>query len=109
MHWLEEIAIELGRGMEAQREGNAGKARTAARRAVGFAVAEYQRRGMKYYGTDVMQQLRGIAGDKTLPGEVRDAANRLQAHITQDFTSPSRQPLTDARVIIEFVQQAFAS
>jgi hypothetical protein len=107
--WLDEIETELHRGMEAEQTGNAGRARTAARRAVGFALTEYQKRGTKQYGADVMKQLRGIAGDESLPGEVRDAANRLQSHIAQDFTSPSRQPLSDARVIIDFVRRSLAS
>ena len=106
MNWLDEIEMEMRRGMEAEREGNAGKVRTAARRAVGFAVKEYQKDpGKKQYGADVMKQLRGIAGDDSLPVEVREAARRLQSHIAQDFTSPSHQPLSDARVIIDFIKR----
>ncbi len=106
--WLDETEIELHRGMEAQRTGNAGKVRTAARRAVGFAVTEYQRRGKKQYGTDIMKQLRGMAEDTLLPVEVREAAHRLQSRITRDFTSPSRQPLADAQVIIDYIRRSLA-
>ncbi len=109
MDWLEEIEAELHRGMVAEQKGNAGKARTAARRAVGFAVTELQRRGKRQYGSDVIRQLQSIAGDESLPGEVRNAADRLRSHITQDFTSPSRQPLADARVIINFIRLLLSS
>jgi hypothetical protein len=107
MNWYDELELELNRGREAERIGNEGKVRTAARRAVGIAVTEYQRRlEAKRYGADVMRQLRGIAGDQSLPYDVREAATRLQTRISQEFTSPSRQPLADALVIIEFIKRA---
>ena len=110
MNWLDEIELELDRGREAERVGNDGKVRTAARRAVGLAVTEYQRRQPpKRYGDDFMKQLRGIAEDPSLPVGVREAATRLQTRISQEFTSPSRQPLADALVIINFFRQTLTS
>ncbi len=109
MDWLDEIEKELRRGMEGELEGNEGKARTAARRAVGIAVVELQRRGKRQYGPDVLKQLRGIADDEVIPGEVREAADRLQTRLAKDFTSPSRQPLTDARLIIDFIKRSLTS
>lgn len=110
MNWLDDIELELNRGRDAEHVGNEGKARTAARRAVGIAVTEYQKRlAVKQYGSDFMRQLRGIAGDQSLPHNVREAATRLQARISQEFTSPSRQPLADALVIINFIRRALTS
>lgn len=110
MTWLDDIELELNRGRDAERIGNEGKMRTAARRAVGIAVTEYQRRfSPNRYGSDFMRQLRGIAEDASLPENVRQAAMRLQARITPEFKSPSRQPLVDAQVIIEFLRQALTS
>jgi len=110
MHWLDEIETELDRGRAAEDLGNEGKSRTAARRAVGIAVTEFQKRqNAKHYGADVMKQLGGIAEDQSLPGEVRQAATRLQTRISSEFTSPSRQPLADARVIIDFIRRALGS
>lgn len=107
MHWLDEIALELDRGQQAKQTGNDGKARTAARRAAGIAVTQLQNRvPEKRYGADAMQQLRGIAEDLSLPEDVRQAATRLQARVSPDFTSPSQEPLADARVIIDFIRQA---
>ena len=110
MNWLDEIEVELNRGRDAERVGNEGKARTAARRAVGIAVTEYQQQcAVKRYGDDFMKQLRGIADDPSLPADVREAATRLQTRISQEFTSPSRQPLADAQVIIRYFRQALTS
>ena len=110
MNWLDEIELELNRGHDAERVGNEGKARTAARRAVGMAVTEYQKRqAVNAYGADVMRQLQGIAEDESLPNEVRGAASRLQTRISQEFTSPSRQPLADAQVIIDFIKRRLTS
>jgi uncharacterized protein (UPF0147 family) len=110
MNWFDELELELNRGREAERIGNEGRVRTAARRAVGIAVTEYQRRlEVNRYGADFMRQLRGIAGDQSLPHDVREAATRLQTRISQEFTSPSRQPLADALVIIDFIKRALTS
>ena len=107
MSWSDEIALELDRAKQAIAIGNAGKARTAARRAVGIAVTEYQRRHpLKKYGSDFMRQIRGIAEDGALPSEIREAAARLQSRITQDFTSDSTDPLADAAVIIAYIEHA---
>jgi len=110
MSWLDEIELEFSRGRDAERTGNEGKARTAARRAVGVAVTEFQkRRAVKQYGNDAMQQLRGITEDNSLPDDVRKAATRLQTRVSQEFTSPSRQPLVDALVIVDFIRRALTS
>ncbi len=105
MHWKELLTRELERGNEAAATGNAGKARTCARRAVGIVVTQYQTRSGKNYGSDAVRQLRALVTDEGLPREVREAANRLQSRLSTDFTSPSEHPLEDARVIINFFEQ----
>ncbi len=105
MSWHDELVSELERAKTAEREGNAGKVRTCARRAVGIVVTELQKRSGDKYGADVMRQLRGIAADAELPGAVRQAAERLQSRLSRDFQSPSEHPLEDARIIIDFFEQ----
>jgi uncharacterized protein (UPF0147 family) len=110
MSWMDAIDAEFNRGREAAVQGNEGKVRTSARRAVGIAVTEYQRRlGSIRYGKDVMAQLRSITDDTTLASEVREAARRLQTRISPEFTSPSLRPLEDAMVIIDFIRQELTS
>ncbi len=105
MTWVDQLETELGRGREAEAAGNAGKARTCARRSVGIVVTEYQKRTQNKYGNDVMRQLRGLASDTGLPEEVRSAAERLQSRLSQDFTSPSEHPLEDALIIVGYFRR----
>ena len=104
MKWFEDIERELDRAKEADQRGNHGKARTSARRAVGMAVEEMQKKLPEaQYGRDFISCIRGIASDTTLPREVREAAERLQTRLTTKFESPSTDPVEDARIIIRFV------
>lgn len=104
MKWIEEIERELDRAVEAERSGHHGKARTSARRAVGLAVEELQRKLPEtQYGRDFISCIRGISSDTAVPEEVREAADRLQTRLTPNFNSPSTNPIEDARIIIRFV------
>jgi hypothetical protein len=104
MNWRDETELELARAKQAERSGNQGKARTSARRAVGTAITELQKRfPEKQHGRDFMEQLRSFAGDETIPGSIRAAADRLQTRISPEFESPSKHPIEDARMIIDFV------
>ena len=109
MRWFEEVQAELQRARIAERSGNAGKVRTSARRAAGIALAEFQRRfPEKNYGSDFIGQLRGFAEDGSVDAGARAAAQRLQARLSQDFESPSKNPIDDALTIIEFVKSRMA-
>jgi hypothetical protein len=109
MGWIDDVNLELARALEAERAGNTGKARTSARRAVGYAISELQRRfPQRQYGGDFMRQLRSFSHDTTLPLVVRHAAVRLQSKVATDFTSPSRHPTDDAVTIIEYIRESLA-
>lgn len=101
MSWKEDVDRELKRAREAGASGNDGRVRTCARRAVGFALTELQRRdpGMTL-GEGFLVQLRGVMENERFPADVRDAARRLQAKIAVDFSSPSVDPLQDAMIIL---------
>jgi hypothetical protein len=104
MNWLDEVRVELERAESAKRGGNAGKVRTSARRGVGIALAEFQRtHPQKNYGKDFIGQLRGFAADLSVPAEPRAAAERLQARLSAEFESPSKDPIEDAKIIIDFI------
>jgi len=109
MNWRDEIERELARAEEAAGVGQAGKVRTSARRSVGIALEELQRRfPEKIYGRDFIGQLRGLAADHSVPEDVRLAADRLQARLSPSFESPSRNPIEDANIIIDFVLKRLA-
>jgi HEPN domain-containing protein len=106
MSWLDEVNVELQRARAAERSGNSGKVRTSARRAVGIALLELQRRiPEKIYGRDFISQLRGFASDESVPEDARLAADRLQTRLSPQFESPSKNPIDDARSIIRFVTE----
>jgi len=109
MNWLDEVTQELEGAEAAERSGNSGKVRTSARRAVGIALSELQRRiPEKNYGRDFISQLRGFARDTSVPEEARLAADRLQARLSPRFESPSKNPIDDAKSIIRFVTDRLA-
>jgi HEPN domain-containing protein len=98
---------ELQRAREALDVGNAGRARTAARRAAGNALtALKQGFPNRNYGDDLMRQFRNLMDDVTVPPDVREAAERLQARITEQFTPAfSTDPIEDATTILEYVKK----
>ena len=101
---MESVTLELQRAEEAQRSGNEGRARTSARRAAGFAITEMEKRfPEKRYGSDFMTQLRSLARDPEVARSVRAAAERLQARLSPEFESLSKDPIADANIIIQFV------
>ena len=100
---IEEIEKEVRQGEKAEQEGNSGRARVCARRAAGIALENYYARMGENPGKDAMKLLAQFSGASEIPGDVRDAALRLQERVRPDFTSASRQPLNDARLIINFV------
>ncbi|MCX6144554.1 MAG: hypothetical protein NTZ35_15200 [Ignavibacteriales bacterium] len=104
MNWRDGINLELARAREAERNGNQGRARTSARRAVGIAIVELEKHfPEKQYGRDLMTQLRTLASETTIPEHVRNAADRLQARLSPEFDSPSKHPIDDAGIIVQFI------
>jgi hypothetical protein len=104
MKWRDEINLELARAREAERNGNQARVRTSARRVVGIAIVELEKRfPEKQYGRDFMTQLRSFALDPAISEHVRNAADRLQARLSPEFESPSKHPIEDAGIIVQFI------
>lgn len=105
----EGIEVELSRARLAEKEGNDGKARVCARRAVGKASAISGYQGQPAPALSTTQVLNIISSDGTLAEGVREAAERLAASVAQDHgLSVSDHPVEDALVIISglFEKQA---
>jgi hypothetical protein len=100
-----DIDRELVCAREAQSSGNAGKARTVARRAVGCALnywlKKYPQDG---YPADMMRQIRRFSCETQIPTQVRETLFRLETQISAAFESPSTDPLNDATIIISYIR-----
>jgi len=100
---LAQIRKELATADQAKKAGNEGMVRVCARRAAGVAITfwlEFNPR--QGWGVDAMNQLRSLALDDSFPLPVREAAERLNTKVTEQFTSPfTIDPVQDSRTIIE--------
>lgn len=89
----------------AWKDGNEGKARVCARRAVAL-VTEAWLAGLPdpLWRGDAMEHLRQIQRHAALPLPVREAAERLSTAVPRRHAAPfATDPLGDARVIIEYL------
>ena len=96
----EEIDSELALARESMIEGNEGKARVCARRAVAkaFLLSSFSK-GVER-SISAMESLRIISRLETLPEQVRDAARNLSVGVTENRPM-SRQPADDASLIVK--------
>jgi hypothetical protein len=99
------VEQELAVGEVAWKDGNQGKARVCARRAVAL-VTEAWLAGLPdpLWRGDAMEHLRQIQRHAVLPLHVRQAAERLSTAMPRRHSAPfTIDPLADARVIIEYL------
>jgi len=95
----EEVENELSSAQEALSDGNIGKARVCARRAVGnaFRLSKHFTEFRKVLSAIEIVKL--VGSSETFSLEVRKAALRLSASVTEGKIS--EHPVKDALVIIE--------
>lgn len=103
MSWNEDAERELSAGRLAEEQGNSGRARVCARRAVGAVLTELYRRRGTVAGNDVVRLLEQFLQEGEVPEGVFKAGNRLCSRVRPDFTSPSEHPLDDARAVIGYL------
>ena len=99
------IEQELAAAQAAQQDGNDGKARVCARRAVALATDLWLARlPMPLLRGDAMAQLREIQQNASFPLPIRQAAERLSTPVTNQHTDPfTTDPIADARLIIAYL------
>ena len=104
--WLHDIEVELRR---AEQTANPGRIRTIARRIAGIAIQEIEQRNQKVQsGVDYIHSLRAFINLDGTPENVIAAAERLQTKLSENFVSPSIDPIGDAMIIVEFVKNQIA-
>ena len=96
------IEQELAAAQAAQQDGNHGKARVCARRAVARATEVWlARRPLPRWRGDAMAHLRQIQQDASFPLPIRQAAERLSTSVTRQHAAPiTTDPVADAKLII---------
>jgi ABC-type lipopolysaccharide export system ATPase subunit len=97
MEMQEDIANELRQAQLALSEGNIGKARVCARRAVGIAYRLSKHSGLNQISAN--ECLKRIVNISEFPLEVRNAARRLAASVREGTVSD--KPVEDALTIIK--------
>ena len=99
-----EISKELSAAVEALDDGNEGKARVCARRAVGKAYAIAAVGHPASTNTNAPAVLATIMETRDYPPEVRAAARRLATSVaSEEKNEISRHPVEDAGIIIGFL------
>ena len=99
------LVDEMAEARAVQAEGNIGRARTCARRAVGMAMREKLGLGAARsdYASTFINGLYRLAEDQNFPEEVRAAAARLVDRSKPDRTSAAINPVEDAEIILKFL------
>ena len=95
---------EMAEARAVQAEGNIGRARTCARRAVGMALREKIGIGpsRRDYASTFINGLYRLAEDQNFPAEIRAAAARLVDRSKEDRTSAAINPVEDAEMILKY-------
>ena len=96
------IEQELAAAQAAQQDGNDGKVRVCARRAVARATESWLARlPLPLWRGDAMEHLRQIQQYESFPLPIRQAAERLSTSVTRQHAAPfTTDPVADARLII---------
>jgi hypothetical protein len=102
------IEQELAAAEAARQDGNDGKARVSARRAVARATEAWLARlPLPRWRGDAMAHLRQIQQDAAFPLPIRQAAERLSTPVTNQQAAPfTTDPIADARLIIAHLSSA---
>jgi hypothetical protein len=99
-----DVALELDDARIAEEEGNHGKARTCARRAVGKAFLHSPISKGFPSSVSATQILDFLRYDSELPEEVKSAAGRLATSVADiAVRSVSVKPIEDAMIVIRIV------
>lgn len=102
------IGRELAAAEVARTQGNEGKARVCARRAVALAADAWAARSPEsLWRGDAMEHLRRIQQCEAVPLVVRQAAERLTTAVSKRQEAPfTSDPIADARLIVRHLVAA---
>ena len=100
---------EIADVRQAQSNGDIGRARTCARRAIGMALRQTVGigPGEQNYAKNFIEGVWKLTSDPNYPEEVRDAAARLGDRSLKDRTSASSDPVKDLEIIMTLAPALF--
>ena len=100
---ISHIAKEFLTAEHAKNVNNNGMVRVCTRRAAGIAISFWlQSHSRQGWGRDAVHQLRALRLDEKMPQDIRNAAERLTARVTAQFSSPyTTNPMDDSKIIID--------
>jgi len=88
------------------REGNIGKARVCARRAVGFGITERFKHDPRYRGLNAMNAIRIFRAEPDLPADVIRCLDEMVTRVDDQFNLPEHiDLLLAAKVILDHLFQ----
>ncbi|HUN23801.1 MAG TPA: hypothetical protein PK299_11785 [Anaerolineales bacterium] len=103
MYTTEQIEQEWHAAMSAEKQGNAGKARVCARRAVGWAGSNWLAGQGIAPKISAMSNLRLLAERNLLPTPLQPALSQLNRQVNLDHDVPGEQPFLDsARTLLDY-------
>ncbi|GAB4398036.1 MAG: hypothetical protein OHK0052_20840 [Anaerolineales bacterium] len=87
--WFDSMQAELENGEAARARGNEGMARVCARRAAGYAAAEYfKRMGIDFRNPSAYERLRYLQTLPNVPEDVRAACAALTLRVDTEYRLP---------------------
>lgn len=95
--------VELSRSENFRTEGQHGKSRVCARRAVGFALAARYPKNSIYRSMNAMNLIREARAEEDLPEEIAGYLDEMVARVDESFEIPKEIDLiASARRIIQY-------
>lgn len=105
INWLNSMQKELEDGEAARARGNEGMARVCARRAAGYAAAEYfKRMGIAFTNPSAYERLRYLHTLPEIPQDVRSACAALTLRVDTEYRlPPDVDLLREARCLLAWL------
>ncbi|MGC8595788.1 MAG: hypothetical protein ACP5MI_09315 [Candidatus Kryptoniota bacterium] len=98
-----DIQLELDTAQEALKNGNEGKARVCARRAIARAFEKSDLNPYPDHPLSAMEVLKILSQIDNIPPVIKSAVRRLSASVGDRSNEISTLPVEDALSIIEFI------
>lgn len=101
----DDVQLEINAAQEAMRDGNHGKARVCARRAIARAFEKSNLNTNPDRPLSAMEILHRLSEIENIPSTIKSAIKRLSTSVADHDMEISTMPVDDALEIITFIMQ----